>query len=506
MPRSSPVPLLLLALLPCALRLLYYPGYPGADDAYIHLAIVESLWRDGTWGIQPNDPVPLSTSPLFTAFFAALAPFVSSALQAGMILSCMATGGVVLLSHALSLRLGHPRNIALAIAACSATNVHLWRWGGTFMEVSFAACGLLFVLWFLLGPGGARREVLAGIATGGLILLRPETGLILPALFLQDQFAGRAGWAARQRRIWLGAALPLLVYAILAWREFGTVLPSTYAAKTSLGLRLWNPEALRGFLLVVGSAFPALVLLGLLLLGSSWLERPGSGFRSTRVERPLLVFLLFPALHAGFVYLSMPVLQSPSRYFLPTLVCLPFLLASLVRRLERRWRSGVQVRRWVRVALVGQVALALALNHVRVAPVLSSMRSEYVATMTDAADEIAHHAGPDQTVLVDADIGVVSWRLNGSRRLADGGALASPELGGLELPAMLRATGAEFLLDSLGSLEDADRPIDLPPLELLWERSFRSHGVARADAVYTARLYRVLRESPSSGGPEASAR
>src|SRR4026207_1489267 len=47
-------------------RLIYEPGYRGTDDSFSHAAIVESLRAGNGWGINPGEPVNLSTSPLFT--------------------------------------------------------------------------------------------------------------------------------------------------------------------------------------------------------------------------------------------------------------------------------------------------------------------------------------------------------------------------------------------------------------------------------------------------------
>lgn len=490
-----------IALLPALVRVLSYADYPGADDAFIHVAVIESLWQTGTWGINPGENVNLSTSPLFTLFFAALHPLASDILRAGIWLSSAAVAGAIWFTFLLARRLGHSFAVSLFVAALAATNIHLWRWGGTFMEVSFTCLALVLVVYWFVGSRARAQErllphALLGMAIGALVLLRPETGLLTVALFLHDCINRQPGLIRKYAAMGMGMTLPIAAYAGWAWQVFGAVLPTTFHAKVGRGLIPWNPGVLRSEILVVGSGFIGVWLVLSAALAWSWLRPKSEAPRSSGLEawRKHALFVLFPLLWASFYYLTMPVLQSASRYLMPALTCLPFLAgAALLSIGARADQPTTRFPRLAVMTLAGMLQLGTALyfQHTRIAPVLQSMASEYVATMTEAAAQIEARTSPDDIILVDSDIGVVSWRLAGRRVIADAGGLASPALQGMTLPEMIQSSRAKYVLHSLGTPESGPTAKNLPQLTPLWERSFRSHGVERADTTYTTRLYRV---------------
>ena len=173
------------------------------------------------------------------------------------------------------------------------------------------------------------------------------------------------------------------------------------------------------------------------------------------------------------------------RYFLPFLATVPLTGVPIVQRVASSRMAAV-----VPLAVGLQAIAALYLNATRIAPVLQRMWPEYVATMSEASEEIVEHVPEGESVLVYYDIGVVSWQVDGRRRILDGGALASPELRGMDLDQMLDKTETHYLLESLGH---PDYPLDLEGrgATLLWERSFLSHGVESKDRTFVTRFYRL---------------
>ena len=179
--------LLVVAAVPWVVRTAFYHDYPGADDAFIHLAIIDSLRESGTWGINPGEPVNLSTSPLFTLVFLGFSFVFRDVMTVGSVLSVLLVCGSVLLTFKIASRYFESFWPALGIAAFAAFNVQLWRWTGTVMEATFAYFAVLLNVWLHLvwrertfGLGLAQ-----GLVLGLSVLLRPELALLGVALFLQ---------------------------------------------------------------------------------------------------------------------------------------------------------------------------------------------------------------------------------------------------------------------------------------------------------------------------------
>ena len=63
---------ILISVVPLLVRQIFFPEYPGPDDAFIHLAVINSIAKFNTWGINPGENINLSTSPLFTVIFSIL--------------------------------------------------------------------------------------------------------------------------------------------------------------------------------------------------------------------------------------------------------------------------------------------------------------------------------------------------------------------------------------------------------------------------------------------------
>src|SRR5579862_8970564 len=130
---------LALAVVPAIVKWLCYPGNLGSDDAYIHLQIAHNFASGLGWGINPGQPVNLSTSPAFTLLVVAVeraAPQHVVALT--QILSASAVVlGLVLIFATLLAETGSI-GAALLAEAAAAFSVNLWRWNGSVMEATFA--------------------------------------------------------------------------------------------------------------------------------------------------------------------------------------------------------------------------------------------------------------------------------------------------------------------------------------------------------------------------------
>jgi hypothetical protein len=483
---------LCVSLLPAAIRLIYFPGYLGTDDSFIHAAIIESLREGHGWGINPGEPVNLSTSPLFTLIMLALSHVVPDVMVAGSRLATVAVTLGVFGTFLIAARMSRNAAIGLLIAAAAATNIHLWRWTGTFIEAPLAFAGVIGVLlaferlyteripWPLTG-----RFFLLGIAIGVLSLLRFECALLGPAFLLHHLLNDRAYIARRYAAAALGGAIPLLAWAAGAWQLFGDVVPTTLSAKTSSGVIVFNAVLLRQYASVLGPGF----LAGAIVLASALivLMRRGRAGQIAVALRQASLFIAFALAGLAFYYLKTPSLQSPARYLLPLMAVLPLAVTPFLAQAWGLARPSLRLLGGAAIAV--QLALAIIVNHTRVAPVLAGMSDAYVETMHEAARELDRRCTPGDVVLVYFDIGVISYYHNHACRIADGGALASPELRGLSLREKIAKTRPRFVLESLGAPDHSAVAAAAPQARELWDRQFASHSVGAPTRLYRARLF-----------------
>jgi hypothetical protein len=258
-------------------------------------------------------------------------------------------------------------------------------------------------------------------------------------------------------------------------------LPSTLSAKTSAALLLWNQEILREYLTVFGSGIGISIIV--IAVGLFSLRQNGS----TETILPGVIFLAFPVAIFAFYYLKAPGLQSPARYLLPSMATVPLMAALALNRLP----SG---RITVFMGAMAQLVVAVILMHIRIAPVLAGMRGGYIAAMQDVSDQLQNYCQDGNAVLVQEDIGVISFLNHSKCYIADGGALASPKLIGKSISEKIDIENPAFIVETLGGRDTAiisnDRSLDQ-----IWSKNFRSHSVEMPDRIFTVRLFRVLPES-----------
>ncbi|MGE3652135.1 MAG: hypothetical protein AB7G10_27655 [Reyranellaceae bacterium] len=483
------------AFIPVAVRMAYYPHYPGSDDAFIHASIIQNIRSGAGWGINPGENVFLTTSPLFTLAFLGLSHLVPNVISAGLVASTIAVlvGGCGVYVVARQLRID--ATLAVAATLLAATNLHLWRWGGTFMEVSFAYAAIIWTVALylrLIAEPEAPRTVLfgwLGAVVGLTVLLRPESGL-LGIAFFADHLIGRRRWIVRRfAAAALGLAVSIGAYAVWATGVFGSWLPTTLAAKTTSSLILVNPEVARQAVIVFGTGCLGS---GLALLGAAAVLATGAG-RAAALQalRPGAALIAVPLLVVAFYYLKAEFIQSAARYFLPFMATVPVFAALAVAA------SGSRLARkalWIGVGVQG--LLALVLNHAMTAPVLARMWDQYVTTMSTAAAELDRRCMTGDRALVVEDIGVLSWRHDKTCYILDAGALATPDFRGKPLSEMVAAGRPRFVVETLGKPE---APLTFPgrDAQIVWEKAYHSHSINQPDAIFAARLYELR---PHGGG------
>lgn len=482
------VAILIVCLLPLLIKLFYYPHNIGSDDSYIHLQVARNIATGQGWGVNPGVSVNVSTSPLFTLVVAALDLIAPShvAVLAQAISALAAIFGLLLVY--LRTRFDTGLDWAAFVAAFSlACSCNLWRWNADVME---ATLGFFWVALVLFLFGSRRASVaqclLRGFVLGLAVLTRPEMALMcalcfaLTAVFDPHRWRSLAGMIA-------GFAIPVTPWVLFCEHLFGKILPTTFYAKATTYLIFWNPIIPRQFAWLIAESFlwPALLFAVILAIVRFKMPRPV-------LEKALLPAGLLLGIGA-FYYLRTPALESTGRYLLPFFPCAGYLLGLLLPvalvKLQPRalaWLVGV--------AMLLHLVTSLAINQIYIAPTLKAFQSEYRAAMADAADYLVAHTQPSDRVLIHSDIGVVSYEARGRFVIADGGALASPELRGLTVPGQIQVSKPRYLLESFG-ISPGDLAPLIPGLKPVWSRRFKQHGLAAAlDVPYwVSNIYLVER-------------
>ena len=496
------------ALLPALVRIMVFPDYPGTDDAFIHLAVIKNIGDGQGWGINPGIPVNLSTSPLFTMAFGLLSRCTDHLLLWCQYLSILWVVLSTLVVFLITRRFTHDTGSALLAAILAAGNIHLWRWTGSFMETTFAYGYVLAIVWVILKnqhhPSQSTRlvdsgAVLIGAMIGLGVLIRPETGLVGVAWALHEVANRQEHLFRRFAFSIIGLCGVLIPYSLWAYSTFGSVLPTTYTAKVNEGLSLFGGKTPSQIVSVLISGWLGSVVILPVWLFWAWHHRketPHEG--SLDLLRRLTILWAIPCLVTVFYLVKTQSLQSAGRYLLPY-----FSVLSVIAGVLWYHARSATDRRSILTSMIaiGAVALQFAASIVllnsRVAPVLQRMNTEYVSTMSEAALQLNDRCRPGDTVLVWMDIGVVSLEHDHSCVIADGGALASPELAGLSLPMMIDRIRPRFVLESQGE-SSSHTAIPGPGSSIVWSRKYLSHSIARPQDVFVARLYELPRRVGSA--------
>lgn len=481
-------------LSPIVIKLALFPAYPGSDDAFIHLRIASLVASGSGWGINPGQWTNMSTSPLFTLAVAFITWLGLPSIGASQVLTaCAASTGLAFI-YLSARRLSPSYPAALFVTALAAINTQLWRWTGAVMEATVAYAAVAMLLYLDLRWSAKTRSRLQWMAIGGLaglcVLIRFEMALLL-VLLLGMRIVRAPNRARSSLGFVAGAAIPLVPYLIFsAWR-FGGLIPTTFSAKAN-HWHVVNTPLLRQITTTYLSAQPAtLVVAALGVYLVLRLHRParGQALERVAVALPLLVGWL------AFYYLRAPRLQSAGRYLLPTTVCVAFIAAATIDLVRSRLAS-VRLGQRVQPGILGGSVVALQLlalavfTGANIVPVLRDYNDNYRASMTAAAKRIGHKCATGEHVLIEVDIGTIAYSPHGRCVLVDGGALANPELQGLSVAQQIKASRASLVVETLGTSRGSLRE-QVPPLRLLYSRTFKSHGVEDPNSRFTVNVFSV---------------
>jgi hypothetical protein len=272
--------LLALSALAATVWFLHARGY-WEDDAWIHLVFARSL-ASGQGFTFNGSVVYGDTSPLWVWLLVAFHALIPSWIAAGKTLCAVgalfALTGVFVLARSLTLASLGPqraRLFAAAMVLLLVLNPYFGFWAFSGMEALTAAGLACFGLWIANRNPLSPAWLLAGALVAGLApLLRPEMGffsILLALVLVWRLWYMRAALATKAMLFAAGIVLlltPFALWARYALHAFGSVLPTTNAAK-----RAGPAESIvRHVLSIYLAGFPV-ALAGLVLLAAWLLSR-----------------------------------------------------------------------------------------------------------------------------------------------------------------------------------------------------------------------------------------
>lgn len=281
---------------------------PLVDDAFITLCYARTLVEAGEWGVFPGHPANTATSPLNVLLLSGLGGLIGSFPTAARLLAALSfTGAGFLVARAVR-PVGAPFLGAVCSVALAANPLLLSTIG---LESPLMGLWIALALW----AASSGHSVTLGLATGLLVLTRPDGALLLPVLLVLVRRT-----ELRWGRAIAAAAVVVVPWTLVQWVWLGGAIPDTYFLKTA---QRWGPDMgfLQGFGLYAGrDPLPVVGSVVLAPLAVFAVQRGG-------VRRALVGSLLT---FAVLTFVAYAVMDPPPYhwYFVPQ--ALPLTLAGLL--------------------------------------------------------------------------------------------------------------------------------------------------------------------------------
>jgi hypothetical protein len=261
------------------------------DDFYITFAFARNLGQGNGFVYNGGTQVLGTTTPLL-AMLLALAyrllpqiPIPVAAILLG--------GGAWIMSAWLLYHMLYRAGVNRYVAILTSSAIVLWGGGGWTRfwlggeQVLFFAL-LMGVIYCIT----IQRDLLAGVLIAGLFLTRGEGLLLLPLAI------GYIAWSRRRfpYQLLLGFLVPVVLWSLYSYQEFGTPFPATLAAKLAQSSSgFWEPFRAR-WLESVSSQIGATMSVwpGNSWATSAWLGLVGVwSLRTEKGHRPLILMAVF---------------------------------------------------------------------------------------------------------------------------------------------------------------------------------------------------------------------
>lgn len=371
------------------------------DDAAITFAYSENLVRGYGLVLHQGRPPEEAYSSTLWMLILALARWAGFQIDvAAKILGVALGAAAVFVTMRLCTKLqDKPNYVSLMAAAvvCLGAPFVIWTCSG----LEHALQALLFVIIAALPMFSRRTEWPTAACLGALVLVRPETPLIVAAtvgVYAFDRFsAGRSALV----RLWPLVAVPLVVgAALLTFRlsYFGDPLPNPYYAKatTATFLRVFNIVGGGwGYVIDWLSSSGVYLIVPIVLLGF-----PRNASLTVRLACALIAAQLVFVLYAGGDWMG------EFRFIAPILPLLAAVLAAALDELGARFPRHEFQLVTVVVLVFLSVGTASSLQTFRAAP---TTPTSIVTAIGKQFVELAKRLGVEHPTLAHHDAGGTSW-------------------------------------------------------------------------------------------------
>jgi len=212
------------------------------DDAWIHAAVARNFVEGLGFGIEPNRPLSVSTSPTWTLATALFYLFFSDPVQGTLALSIVCMLGAITLFYSTVRTLTGRGWIGVVSAAVMMMNP-IVIWGlvsGMELPMVIFALSLVLYLHYSFDPSSRVRLYGVPLALAFAAVTRPELFLLIPLALLDTFFHT---WSITDRKQFIDAVrrgfiqsgiilCALAPYFIFNRITTGLLFPTTYYAKT----------------------------------------------------------------------------------------------------------------------------------------------------------------------------------------------------------------------------------------------------------------------------------
>jgi len=408
------------------------------DDSWIHLQFARNLAAGQGLAFNPGQLVAGSTAPLWTAI-ASLVYFLPGhpifwvkLLGVALFLA----GGWV--TYRLGLELALPRGLAMLAALLTVSTSWLVWSALSGLEIPlFVLLSLLAIELHLKERRDVDRPPLSLLLMAVGVLVRPEALLLLVCALADHLLSfdrdsdGDLVWQKPVAGSWflilLGVLVLLVPMAMFNWTVSGSILPTTFGAKTP-GMARWLPE-MKYLYTVLGIFFKVQPFM-LLFAGAGILTMVGR--LGGDEDRGVLPVLWLVGLPLAYSILNPPggrtLVGNLGRYFFPLFPFLNLLGVLGLQRIIDRFSGRVRIGN-------GLLSVRPVLLLILVLPTLSSLvqgagrYAQGVMNVQDSDVKAAHwlegRLHPDAILAVN-DIGAIKYIL--PNRVVDLAGIISPEV------------------------------------------------------------------------------
>ena len=474
------------------------------DDTYIYLQYARNIIQHHEMSFNAGEPSYGVTSPLWLGAISVAGWLGIDLLVAAKGIDiCFALGALIAI---FLIQRSWTASSLVALLTAAALSTHIWflRWAGTGMETSLVALLVLLTVHNLV----ESRYQLAAVYSGLLVLVRPESVVVvttafLCALYLYERKGVRLRALSMFVPIAFGVVLPWLIYAYL---NFGTVVPNTALAKSSAGYVLDDMlytlnDSVKT--LGVSDGLPLLILLttcGLWLLKNT---RARASFLRGRESKDIVFDKKASPFLVSIVWIvTVPILYVAtsvnviSRYFiLVSPIGLLVAFAMTWRFLETRVSD-----RYRRIAAIAFTFIMVSYNvgvfQLSVKPHLTEFSLGMKDCFIDIGEWLRKNTSEESSVLV-GDIGAIGYYSN--RKIYDAAGLISPALlpfvrKGYSIDQMLKDDKFNTICNPSYVIERSTVPdaVHASTLRLVLRREVHGLGLASRGTMYYS-VYKVER-------------